>query len=145
MAEELNATPTIGGGRIYQRKEGGPWQFCLWVEGEGRIRKSLKTTDKSLALRGAERLTLDARAAQMSGNKVLASTLAECLARYEQHQDDRIARGEVRSVENARYKVRLLKKTLGDLFGLDRPVSALTQRDWGYILTTSTLAKVLGG
>jgi mRNA interferase MazF len=31
MAEELNATPTIGGGRIYQRKEGGPWQFCLWV------------------------------------------------------------------------------------------------------------------
>ena len=130
MSEELNATPTIGGGRIYQRKEGGPWQFCLWVDGEGRIRKSLKTTDKSLALREAERLTLDARAAQMAGNKVLSSTLAECLAHYEQHQDDRIARGEVRSVENARYKVRLLQRVLGDLFGLDRPVSSLTQRDW---------------
>ena len=54
MAEELNATPTVGGGRIYQRKEGGFWQFCLWVHGEGRIRKSLKTTDKRITLAEAK-------------------------------------------------------------------------------------------
>jgi integrase len=130
MAEELNATPTIGGGRIYQRKEGGPWQFCLWVEGEGRIRKSLKTSDKSLALREAERLTLDARAAQMAGNKVLASTLAQCLAHYEEHQDDRMLRGEIRSLVNARYKIRFLQRVLTEMFGLERPISTITQKDW---------------
>ena len=69
------------------------------MEGEGRIRKSLKTSDKSLALREAERLTIDARAAQMAGAKVLAASIAECLeclARYEEHQDDRLARGGMR-------------------------------------------------
>ena len=130
MAEELNATPVIGGGRIYQRKPGGAWQFCLWVEGEGRIRKSLKTTDKGLALREAERLTLDAKAAQVAGHRVLAGTLAECLAQYEAHQQDRMARGEIRSVENTRYKVRFLRRVLQELFGLDRVISTLTQRDW---------------
>ena len=115
MAEELNPTPVIGGGRIYQRKPGGSWQFCLWIEGEGRIRKSLKTTDKGLALREAERLTLDAKAAQVAGHRVLAGTLAECLAHYEVHQQDRIARGEIRSVENIRYKVRFLRRVLQEL------------------------------
>ncbi len=129
MAEELNATPTIGGGRTYQRKEGGPSQFCLWVEGEGRIHKSLKTSDKSLALREAERLTLDATAAQMAGNKVLASTLAQCLAHYEEHQDDRMLLGEIRSVENARYKVRFLRRVRTEMFGLDRPISTITHKD----------------
>ena len=130
MAEELNATPVIGGGRIYQRKPGGSWQFCLWVEGEGRIRRSLKTTDKGLALREAERLTLDAKAAQSAGHRVLAGTLAECLARYEEHQQERMDRGEIRSVDNARYKVRFLRRVLGELFGLERVISTLTQRDW---------------
>ena len=58
-------------------------------------------------------MTLDARAAEMAGNKLLASTLAECLALYEQHQDDRVARGEVRSLEKARYRVRLLQRDWG--------------------------------
>ena len=49
----------------------------------------------------------------MAGSKVLASTLADCLARYEEHQDDRIARGEVRSFDSARYKLRLLRRVAG--------------------------------
>lgn len=130
MAEELNATPTVGGGRIYQRKEGGVWQFCLWVPGEGRIRKSLKTTDRRMALAEAERLTLDAKAAQAHGRRVISSTVAEAIAHYEELQMLRLTRGEIRSERNVRFRVGHLRKVLGAMFGLERQIGSLTQRDW---------------
>lgn len=130
MAEELNATQTVGGGRIYQRKEGGVWQFCLWVPGEGRIRKSLKTTDKCVALAEAERLTLDAKSAQAHGRRVISSTIGEAIAHFEERQMLRLARGEIRSERNVRSRVGFLRKTLGAMFGLERSVGSLTQRDW---------------
>ena len=59
MVEELNATPTVEGGRICQRKEGDVWQFCIWVRGEGLMGMSLKTTEKWMAL--AEAVLASAR------------------------------------------------------------------------------------
>jgi len=127
----LNVTKVLGGARIYQRKEGGPWQFDYFVEnGEGRIRQSLKTTDKAFATREAERLTLEAKSAVAAGTRVVAGSLGECADAYELHQQDRLRRGEIRSTENVRYKTSFVRKTCSHLFGLDRSIASLTQKDW---------------
>lgn len=131
VSKFLNVTKVIGGARIYQRKEGGSWQYDFFVDGgQGRIRQSLKTTDKAFATREAERLTLEAKSAVAAGVRVKAGTLGECVDAYVLHQQDRLRRGEIRSADNVRYKTSFVRRTLSHLFGLDRSIAALTQKDW---------------
>ena len=56
MPDEYNTTQVTGGGRLYQRKPDADsvWQFFLWAEGEGRIRRSTKNRDLLEAVRNAE-------------------------------------------------------------------------------------------
>ena len=137
MPDEYNVTEVAGGGRLYQRKPdpNSVWQFFLWVEGEGRIRKSTKKKDLDEARRVAERWTLEARHAQAQGFQVIATTVGVALEKYREKQELRISTGELRSAENIRYKVRFLFKLYERLVGLDTPISTLTQRDYGRVPT----------
>lgn len=98
-------------------------------QGEERIRKSLKTTDKRIALVEAERLTLDAKAAQSHERRVISSSVAEAIADYEELQMLRLTRSEIRSECNIRFRVGHLRKVLGAMFGLERPIGSLSKRD----------------
>ncbi len=134
MAKEsrLDPTPLLGGqALVYRRVEGGNWYLYLWLKAEKkRFRKCLETVDKALAIRTAEGLVLDALARQQAGQKVLAATLAEVIDKWEQLQNDRLARGEIRSADYIRQLANTFRKQLGTLYGLETPISALKQEQW---------------
>lgn len=133
MPEVLhNQTPVLGGaGTIYQRKAEGPWYLYFWLKAERkRFRQSLETTDKPLAIRTAEQIVLDALARQQAGQKVLSASIGEVIAKWEVLQNDRLARGEIRSADYVRHLASVFRKQLGGLYGLDTPISALKQEDW---------------
>ena len=133
----LEPTPLLGGqALVYRRVEGGSWYLYLWLKAEKkRFRKCLDTTDKALAVRTAEALVLDALARQQVGQKVLASNLAEVIDKWELLQRDRLARGEIRSEDYIRQLANTFRKQLGDLYGLDTPISSLRQEDWDRYIT----------
>ena len=128
----IDPTPLLGGqALVYRRVEGGNWYVYLWLKAEKkRFRKCLETSDKALAIRTAEAFVLDALARQQAGQKVLASSLAEVIDKWEQLQHDRLARGEIRSSAYIRQLANTFRKQLGALYGLETPISALKQEDW---------------
>jgi len=128
----LEPTPVLGGqGLIYRRSAAGSWYLYVWLKAEKkRYRKCLETEDKAAALRQAEGTVLDVLAKQQAGQKVLASTLAEVIDKWEQLQRDRLARGEIRSEEYVRGIAGVFRKQLGGLFGLEKSIAELTQEDW---------------
>jgi integrase len=133
MAEAtLNQVPVLGGaGTIYQRRADGPWYVYFWVKAERkRFRRSLETSDKSLAIRTAEQIVLDALTKQKAGQKVISSTLGDVIDKWLILQSDRIKRGEIRSEEYVRNLACVFRKQLGGCFGLETPISALAQEDW---------------
>lgn len=134
MATEprLDPTPLLGGqALLYRRVEGGNWYLYLWLKAEKkRFRKCLETTDKPLAIRTAEGIVLDALARQQAGQKVLAASLAEVIDKWEQLQNDRLSRGEIRSADYIRQLANSFRKHLDALYGLETPISALKQEDW---------------
>ena len=132
MPEEYNATQVAGGGRLYQRKPDADsvWQFYLWVEGEGKVRRSTKTRDLREATKIAERWTLEARHAQAQGFQVISTSVGVALDKYAEKQELRVATNQLRSAENIRYKYRFLRRLYERIVGLDKPISTLTQRDY---------------
>lgn len=128
----LNPTPVLGGaGTIYQRREEGPWYVYFWVKSERkRFRRSLETSDQSLAIRTAEKIVLDALAKQNAGQKVMSHSLGEVIEKWVVLQNDRIKRGEIRSEDYVRHLASVFRKQLGGCFGLQTPISALGQEDW---------------
>jgi integrase len=128
----LDPTPVLGGaGTIYQRREEGPWYVYFWVKSERkRFRRSLETSDKSLAIRTAEKIVLDALTKQNAGQKVISNSLGEVIEKWVVLQNDRIKRGEIRSEDYVRNLASVFRKQLGGCYGLETPISALGQEDW---------------
>ena len=81
MPEEYNSTQVAGGGGLYQLKPDAysVWQFYLWVEGEGKVRRSTKTRDLRDATKIVERWTLEARYAQANGFQVISTSVGVAL------------------------------------------------------------------
>ena len=81
MPEEYNSTQVAGGGRLYQLEPDAHsvWQFYLWVEGEGKVRRSTKTRDLRDATKIVERWTLEARYAQANGFQVISTSVGVAL------------------------------------------------------------------
>lgn len=128
----LEPIPLLGGqALLYRRVEEGSWYVYMWLKTEKkRFRKCLETSDKALAIRTAESLVLDALARQQAGQKVLSATLGEVIDKWVLLQNDRLARGEIRSADYIRHLAITFRKQLGGCFGLDTPISALKQEDW---------------
>ena len=105
MVDGYNATQVVGGGSLYSRKPVGDsvWQFFLWEEGEGRIRRSTTTRDLKEAMRIAERWTLEARYAQAQGFQIIFTSVGGALEKYGEHQETRASTGQLKSAENILY------------------------------------------
>jgi hypothetical protein len=62
--------------------------------------------------------------AQAHGRRVISSIVGEAISHYEEQQMLRLSRGEMRSERNIRRRVGYLRRTLGDLLGLDRSIGS---------------------
>ena len=129
MVDGYNATQVVGGGSLYSRKPVGDpvWQFFLWEEGEGRIRRSTTTRDLKEAMRIAERWTLEARYAQAQGFQIIFTSVGGALEKYGEHQETRVSTGQLKSAENIRYNYCFLIRLCARIVGLDLPISILAQ------------------
>ncbi len=130
MAEvRLDEVAVLGGkARVYRRVPGGTFHVYLWLSKEKkRLRKALDTADLGEATRKAEALVLDVLQRQSLGQKVLAATLGEVVDAWEAKHRERLQRGELRSRKSFENHTRFFRRHLGALYGLETPVSRLTQ------------------
>ena len=125
--KRLNLFEVLGGGKVYQRVEGGKLYLYLWLSKKRKqFRKCLETSDKRAASEKASEMVFDCLKRQSAGQKVFASTLGEVVDAWEQKHLERLQRGELRSRKSFENHTRFFRKHLGVLFGLDTPVSKLT-------------------
>ena len=126
--KRLHLFEVLGGGKVYQRVEGGKWHLDLWLSKKRKqFRKCLETTDKRAAGEKANEVVFDCLKRQSAGQKVFASTLGEVVDAWEEKHRQRLQRGELRSRKSFENHTRFFRKHLGVLYGLDTPVSKLTQ------------------
>lgn len=67
---------------------------------------------------------------ERSGVKVISGTIGDAINAYEAKQYARLARGEIRSEVKQRQNVADPRKNCGSVWGLDTPVSKMTQERW---------------
>ena len=125
----LDLTDVLGGkGKVYRRVPGGKWHLYAWLTKEKKqLRRCLETTDQAKALELAEQLVFDVHKRQAAGQKVLGATVGEVVDAWEKKQSQRLERGELRSRKSVENHTRFFRTHLALLFGLETPVSKLTQ------------------
>ena len=125
----LDETQVLGGkAKVYRRVPGGTFHVYLWLSKEKkRFRRALDTPDLTEAVRKAEEVLLDVLKRQSLGQKVLSASLGEVVDAWEGKHRDRLARGELRSSKSFENHTRFFRKHLDALYGLNTPVSRLTQ------------------
>ena len=129
MAEQLDTIEILGGkATIYRRVEGGSFHFFCRLKSEGkRFRQSLKTVNAVEATSKAEDLVVEILAKQRQGLKVLSSSVGEVIDIWHAHQTKRFERGERRYLKNITDQRNWMVKQLGAVYGLDTPISDITQ------------------
>ena len=126
--QRLHLFEVLGGGKVYQRVDGGKWHLYLWLSKEKKqLRQCLETTDKRLAGEKANELVFDCLKRQAAGQRVLGATLGQVVDAWEQKHQLRLEQGELRSKKSFENHTRFFRKHLAALYGLDTPVSKLTQ------------------
>jgi len=125
----LDETEVLGGkAKVYRRVPGGTFHVYLWLSRERkRLRRALNTTDLAEATQKAEQVVLDVLQRQALGQKVLAATLGEVVDAWEAKHRERLQRGELRSRKSFENHTRSFRRHLAALYGLETPVSKLTQ------------------
>lgn len=104
--------------------------------------QSLKTKDIGVAVQLGTEKTLDAMSKERSGVKVVSGTLRDAINAYEKKQYARLARGEIRNEAKQRQNVTDLRNNCDATWGLDTPLSAMTQERWDEYVSTGKGVKL---
>ena len=107
--------------------------MSLWVPSKKKaLKKSLGTDSPEVARQLAIELALEKLALEKTGRNVFAGTLADLVNAWEKQQRARLERGELRSEQRLRQKLRVWRKQLAGCFGpLDKvKLSSLDQAAW---------------
>jgi len=116
---------------VFRRASEGPFYWRFWVSAEKkRITQSLKTRDAGVAVQLATEKVLDAMSKERSGEQVICGTLGDAIHAYAARQQARLERGEIRGAEAVNARVRTLLKQGEATWGLQTPLSQMTQRRW---------------
>lgn len=132
MAPFFDLTPILGGKAcIYRRVGGGAflWRYEARAEGR-RVVQSLKTKDLGAAIQIATEKTLDAMSKERSGVRVVSGTIGDAIDAYEAQQKARLERGEIRNWGKQKQNVADLRNNRQAVWGLDAPLSSMTQARW---------------
>ena len=79
----FDETDILGGKAIILMNDFSIWQFRMWVSDEKKyVRKSLKTKDKSDAIKTAEQMVIEISYRVNNGEKMFGITVAEAVEQF---------------------------------------------------------------
>ena len=116
---------------IYRKIPGGPiyWRYYIAAE-KKRVVKSLKTRDMAVAVQLATERTLEAMSKERSGERIISGTLRDAIKAFAAKHRARLERGEIRSEGRVEQNITDLTNQCQKFWGLDTPLSAMTQEKW---------------